>query len=640
MGVRLQSTFYSERQHEYTISIYDSLYVDTPLEFECVDCVIRYDFDGDEDDRFSPIVSSQATVNIIINTTALNTFTEDLLNAPEDRFYILIEDDDTPTEFRWVGYIVPDLVVQQDTTLDIGYEFQLTAKDGFNWLKTADYSNGLNEYTGYATLLEHILNALDKLPFLDEIYGSSNTYIKFLMTWYERNMTTGIIGAYNPLNHLRIHHKAFKWKDSKGNVHYRSCYDVLKYIAIAFGGRWIFSGRYVYFVQINEYDTAEASKPWWNIINDQNIAIYNLFGEQLVIENNQSTLNDTEIIREGGGVFKYLPALKEVKVKYEHIGTRNLLAGEEFTDQIDPSLQRKILSDLDPTLTEAFLTIRYTLNYDSKYLINSAHTAHYLVFGFKIIDAGLTEFDFPTRNEGTYKREVIFDTNGNYVYQPAEWTTDQNNYYKIVVPVQYADQRYVVTDSFIVDNLPYALGYGLEFYLLGAYTLDGFPLSLGKLETNYRVDTLYGEYVSLQFFGEQNDILEYKAVNDEYATKKYETTSILGDGPNLNSPGRIDVWNGTEWVTSSSAANLKWSSPKISEKNISQLLANEIISTQLSPVKYFADMSFIVKNASAKFLLPHYAIKYDGEYWVFQGGEIVLFEDRVKGNWWKINFEE
>lgn len=638
MGVRLQSTFYSEREHEYTISIYDSLYSDTALEFECVNCVIRYEFDGTEDDRFSPIISSQATVNIIINTTALNTFTEDLLNGPEDRFYILIEDDDTPTEFRWVGYIVPDLVVQEDIPVTTGYEFSLVAKDGFNWLKTADYKDvGGIEYLGYATLKEHILNALDKLPFLDELYGSLNVYIKFLMSWYESNMSVGI-GGYNQLDHLRIHHRAFKWKDSNGNIHYRSCYDVLKYIAIVFGARWMFSGRYIYFVQVNEYATAELPKIWWSLRNDS-FASIDPISQLLVIENDQASLGSTEVIREGGGLFKYYSALKEVTVKYEHIGTRNFLAGEEYNDDQNPSVQRKILSEFDPSLTEAFLSIRFTLNYDSKYLLNSAHTAHYLVFGFKVIDAGDNEELFATTNRGTYKRDVIFD-GGSYTYTAPEWTTSTTEYYKIVVPVQYADQRYRVTKSFAVDDLPNAIGFGLEFHLVGAYTLDGFPLSLGKLEYNWHVDTMYGEYVSLQFFGEQNDILEYKAVNDDYATKKYETTSILGDGPNLNSPGRIDVWNGTEWVRSSSASNLKWSSPNIADKNINQLLANEIISTQLSPVKYFADMSFIVDNASNKFLLPHYAIKYDGEYWVFQGGEILLFDDRVRGNWWKINFEE
>ena len=638
MGVRLQSTFYSDREHEYTISIYDSLFSGTPLEFECVNCVIRYEFDGDEDDRFSPIISSQATVNIIINTTALNTFTEDLLNAPEDRFYILIEDDDTPTEFRWVGYIVPDLVVQEDIPVTTGYEFSLVAKDGFNWLKTADYKDtDGTEYLGYDTLKDHILNALDKLPFLDEIYGSGNIYIKFLMTWYEHYMQTDILGNYNQLNHLRIHHRAFKWKDSKGNIHYRSCYDVLKYIAIVFGARWIFSGRHIYFIQVNEYDTAEGSKTWWNLRNDS-VSSVHLGTESLVIENNQTTLNSTDVIREGGGLFKYYSALKEVVVNYEHIGTRNFLAGEEYNDDQSPSSQRKILSEFDATFTEAFLSIRFTLNYDSKYLLNSAHTAHYLVFGFKVIDAGNDEDLFASTNNGTYKRDVIFD-GGSYTYTKAEWTTSLNEYYKIVVPVQYADQKYKVTESFLVADMPNAVGFGLEFDLVEAYTIDGFPLSLAKLEYNWHVDTMYGEYVSLQFYGEQNDILEYKAVNDNYATKKYSVTSILGDGPNLNSPGRIDVWNGTEWVRSSSAANLKWSSPNISDKNISQLLANEIISTQLSPVKYFADMGFIVENASNKFLLPHYAIKYDGEYWVFQGGEILLFEDRVRGNWWKINYE-
>jgi len=638
MGVRLQSTFYSEREHEYTISIYDSLYSDTPLEFECINCVISYDFDGDEDDRFSPIISSTAKVSIIINTNDLETFTTDLLSAPEDRFYVLIEDDETPTEFRWVGYILPDQVVHEDIPVTTGYEFLLTAKDGFNWLKTAEYKDdGGIEYLGYDTLKNHILNALDKLPFLDEIYGSGNTYIKFLMTWYEHYMQTDILGNYNQLNHLRIHHRAFKWKDSNGNKHYRSCYDVLKYIAIVFGARWIFSGRYIYFIQVNEYDTSEATKTWWNMRNDA-VTTLHLGTELLVIENNQTTLDNTEIIREGGGLFKYYPALKEVTIKYEHIGTRNFLAGEEYNDDENPESQRKILSEFDPTFTEAFLSIRFTLYYDSTYLLGSAHTAHYLVFGFKVIDAGFVEDDFATTNNGTYKRDVIFDGN-TYTYTAPIWTTDTNEYYKIVVPVQYAGQRYIVTEAFSVADLPNAYGFGLEFDLVEAYTLDGFPLSLGKLEYNWHVDTMYAEYVSLQFFGEQNDILEYKAINDEYATKLYDKTSILGDGPSLNSPGRIDVWDGTQWIRSSSSSNLKWSSPNIEEKNISQLLANEIISSQLSPVKYFADMSFIVENASNKFLLPHYAIKYDGEYWVFQGGEILLFDDRVRGNWWKINYE-
>ena len=60
----------------------------------------------------------------------------------------------------------------------------------------------------------------------------------------------------------------------------------------------------------------------------------------------------------------------------------------------------------------------------------------------------------------------------------------------------------------------------------------------------------------------------------------------------------------------------------------------------ISKVFTVTETEELPENASAKFLLPHYAIKYDGEYWVFQGGEIVLFEDRVRGNWWKINFEE
>jgi hypothetical protein len=638
MALRLQSDFFSEKGHKYTVSIYDSDYSGSTLGFNAATVQINYDFDGNENDRFAPILSSGAVVSIVINSESLNTFITDLVGAAEDRFYMLIEDDASPVKLRWVGYILPDLVVEEDIEIGIGYIFDLKAKDGFNYLKNIDYKDVAGEYTGYATLKEHILNALDKLPFLDELYGSTNIYIKFLMSWYESNMSIGI-GGYNQLNHLRIHHRAFKWKDSKGNVHFRSCYDVLKYIAITFGARWMFSGRYIYFIQVNEYATAEASKVWWNLRNDS-FASIDIGSNPLVIENNQAAAPNSDIFRLRGGAFKYLPALKEVLVEYEHIATRNLVPGAVFNDQEEPTSQRIVIEDVDTLTVGSFLALQFTLNYTSSFFDPGRFEKHYLVFGVKIIDAGGTPSDYPTRNDGTYKRDVTFNGNG-YEYGKPEWTTATDQYYKIVVPVNHDAQKNVITTDFNVYDLPSGTyGFGVEFYLLDLYTQeDGIELGIAKSDITWNVDRIFVEAIALGFFSEQNDILEYGADNDAFTSQKYKVRTVLGDGPNLNSPGRIDVYDGSEWVQSTSAFNLNWASPNFSLKNISQLLADEIISSQLSPIKYFADMDFVMSDASDKFLFPHYAIKYDGAYWVFQGGSIDLMKDQFSGNWWKMNFE-
>ena len=131
MALRLQSDFFSEKGHKYTVSIYDSDYSGSVLGFDAATVQINYDFDGNENDRFAPILSSGAVVSIVINSESLNTFITDLVGAAEDRFYMLIEDDASPVKLRWVGYILPDLVVEEDIEIGIGYIFDLKASAKF-----------------------------------------------------------------------------------------------------------------------------------------------------------------------------------------------------------------------------------------------------------------------------------------------------------------------------------------------------------------------------------------------------------------------------------------------------------------------------------------------------------------------------
>jgi len=48
------------------------------------------------------------------------------------------------------------------------------------------------------------------------------------------------------------------------------------------------------------------------------------------------------------------------------------------------------------------------------------------------------------------------------------------------------------------------------------------------------------------------------------------------------------------------------------------------------------ETSFVMNDPDTEFLQPHYAISYDGGYWVFFGGTYDLAADRVRGVWYKI----
>jgi len=331
----------------------------------------------------------------------------------------------TPNLFRWAGYILPDLVQIEDVTEGIGYRFNLKAKDGFNYLKSVDYKqdNGL-QYTGYVTIAEHVLNCINKIPFITDVYGAGNILTKVLTNWYEEDMYQDF-GQYVLFNRTRVNHRAFWYYDSKKNVQFRSAYDVLRYIAICFGGRFLFSSRYIYFIQVNEYLNPVNRQPQFAYATDTSLRISIFGNEQLYYDYDHTDL-DSNLYRRGDGIFQFYPALKETVLDYEHLATRNITPGEVFAHDDSPQVFAA-LEDIDITQSGAFLDINLTVNYKST--DQSANPAnfkkHWLVFGceFKSDGIGTTQY---------YSRKVTI-TSGGFEFSKPEWTTDSNRKSRVCI---------------------------------------------------------------------------------------------------------------------------------------------------------------------------------------------------------------
>jgi hypothetical protein len=139
--------------------------------------------------------------------------------AVEGRFTMELtayEDDNTTVSFKWYGYIVTDLVEFEDVPLSIGYQAQISAIDGLGWLKTLDYKSAVGPYNGQDTVVQHILNCLNQLDFVQEnLVANSLPVLHTIFNWHENTIAYNAASDYSLLT--VIQHRAFYHKDTKSN---------------------------------------------------------------------------------------------------------------------------------------------------------------------------------------------------------------------------------------------------------------------------------------------------------------------------------------------------------------------------------------------------------------------------------------
>ena len=627
MGKRLTSTFYSEKGQDYTIEIYDDQYSSTVIEFDTINANLKYDAGGNDDNRFEPIISSELTVDVFVNTNDLNQFVEDLIVSPEDRFYIILKatDSNDNLQFRWIGYILSDLISIEDIATDLGYNFQIKAKDGLNRLKNFDYNNSGSVYTGKQTLLGHILNCLLKIDFALIEYISVNDYILN----YATNWVSGQGGNQNTLTSARVSHRAFYHVDSKGNFIYKSCYDVLSEICKILGARIMSSGKGFYLTQINQYANANSITEYkYNVLTTGIVSSTVDYS----IEHNQADADNTEVYRLAGGQFSFLAPLQYARVDYQHIATRNLWQGQELNSSLQTPV---IIEDIDSGNQSATIQFDFKLEYKSEWvdtLSNIDPTPR--VNHFIVYKATVKVGNYYWVNN--YQQELFSVTFTN-----AEWTTDSGFFYFATDIIDADSQYFYKNYEILAPNVPEdgdltiniqiekvrSAGQDVNFIYNGQSTSDTVYVDI-----TYDVSAIYLQNIVLGTFTNQNDINRYQSNNDNIASKTIEVVTFIGDGPNINSPGHIEVNDGSEWVLSEDWTIGGSGTPK----NISQLLANEIVKGQLTPVKKFASMPFMQNDTKTSFLQPHFAISYDSAYWVLMQGQINFAIDQFVGDWFKV----
>jgi hypothetical protein len=379
MAARYTSTFYSEKGRKYYLVIDDANFSGVTSTVDVINASITWQSDVENGlERYAPIIASNFKFTILINDNVKEQFLTDFLVSPEGRFTIRLTGYDTgdAPNFYWYGYILADLVEYDDVSLSVGYFYDINAVDGIGWLKGIDYKpDGYNVYQGDDTIINHVNNCLQKITYVPSIYGTNTGVLATAFNWHEDSWTYS--SSIDPLIRMRVNHKVFYTIDTKDNITYMKCYDVLKRMMVPLGMRFFFSDRKFFMVQPNSYLNSAV------IIN-----IYYLTSTllqqssfQTSIINDNSDVN-TKLIRLASGRWGYYGHIKDLDIEYEHIASVNLLSGKIFNNLATEFFTAK---DLDYNNNEAVITYTSVMKYrDSQ--VGVSPIAEHIVEGAFVIE--------------------------------------------------------------------------------------------------------------------------------------------------------------------------------------------------------------------------------------------------------------
>jgi hypothetical protein len=622
MGTRLQGQWQSEKQSTYSVIITDSAYSGESAEFKAVSLKINWRGD-DTKERFVGVIGSELQLGIVVDHQDIQDFIDSLVTAEESSLLLSFQYSDIDGLVQnWTGYIVTDLISIEDVPLQIGYVANITATDGIGLLKGIDYAiAGTTSYTGFDTFTTIILRCIGKLSgIVNYMQTIDQNILKVVCNWHEDSYTYS--SNINPLSRSRINGNAFYWVDNKGNERFYSCYDVLDQIATAWGARIMFSGKYFWFIQVNEYLTGNNKTVFsYRLDGTESIAS----GQNLSITHNQTALNTSELLRFSGGFFSYYAPIKKLTVDYQHLQAVNLLAGQVFTHNTSLVSTGVFVSGFGG---ETRISYTSTLKLESEWIDVNPFENFFFVFRV-LIRAG--------------NHRLV----GGWTEGEAAWTTDTGKYYYITSPIILEDGDPVPVATIMRLNLvtpplpANAIGeiaFNIEAYK--AYTMSGVEKSIstpaqlpGDIEYTFSVFTNYLEVLQVGTFDGQSDVLRYAAENNAFASKKIEVSTRIGDGPTTVAPGHIEIYdNASAWVLSDS-----WKVGNTGTgKAFSQLLANEIIRGQLTPVQRYIRGSFQNLAPAEKCLLPHLAIYYASAYWITTGCDFDPQTEITSGDWFRL----
>lgn len=599
--VRYTCDYVSENGSTFKLEIFDSEYTGATelLDITSEGAVISYEASNRDDS----VLASKLQINCVVNDDDFETFINDIATSGEDRFAVKLQRNGF---IFWLGYLLPDLVSYNDESYP--YLITLEATDALGILKDIPFSDSSgNNYTGNDSLMDILIKILYNKTNISNFYdGDGYAITKSLINWYELHHIR--TANYCPLRYTQVDQSVFL-TDDDNTVLPMNCLDVIRNICDTFNARIYQSSGVFQVEQMTE-------------VTDGTI-YYRQFNRAATLLS--SALNDraatmTSLKRLSGGVYSFLPPLKNVKTAYNYrspIGYIDLpeqLKYETFV-QVGTLGSNVLKIHFYGSITQTF---SYTQYYEFQtywrvvvkivpavgnpwYLTNNGLWGGVLEWNQSAIEKYVTVLGYP----------VIYPTG------------------YIGITFNYGDAFDLLTPD-IGNNITgdvYVKIFKWKWTTLLGVQIYNLP---GGSEWDYYFNT--NSFIALTGEDSINEgTLTYDANNSNVirASEEHQLPDVLlGDGPADTYAGALFSYNDT---TAFYATTWYYDDEEISGSVINQLRCSEFIIPQLAPVKRFSGtFKSITKNYH---LLPVHYVTINSVNYVMQNCTIKTATDETEGEW-------
>jgi len=482
----------------------------------------------------TPIIGSSVELPMHIrddNRDEIEQFIEDIVSSDEDRFTVLIYED---SNIYWRGKIQPEQIQIPDRYYT---EISIFAADGLGRLASIPYNDNGTVYEGWETFQGHLHNIIDKLGLYDIDPGNE---LGIVQNW----TVTDIDGRFP--ESIRVQHEAFLKIKGDEIIAY-DCQKVLKHLLERFQMR-IIQQDGIFFVEQINYLAGTGNK---TCIYYDNTGAYNS-------TTSGTTFNTSVLVKLSGGLTFFMAQAKSVEADYA------------YKDSIQGSN----------------LFIGLLIN-GNQYNIGLIPTGNGEVVGFG--------FDFYVEHTKFIGGTILFNVLYEFIIQQGtyylsgdgvdfEWVEDPAA--KVIIRgvrqiKDWATTNFTEGIGFIIPSTPESGE--VTFYWDYSFCETGDPNTPVVPEGITSVTSIRNEARLIYAVGSPNEGTNItQGTSGNLSGEVIELPElIIGDLPYLRSVGRIQKYDGAEWINTDS----DWGVSTVEDLNIDVLLVREAMALQKTPVR-------------------------------------------------------
>jgi len=356
-GKKYYSSYKSNNNLDYYLEIFVEDYSSTSSELTMGAGGPVIEYETDQEDRFSPIISSSCKIPFLVKDNTDATFIDSLRTTYQERqIYVHLYRSDSSgyssVSPLWSGFLVMDLGKGVDQSFP--YVQELKFVDGLALLKDIDFvdlsdpnyedrvqGNYVREnmYYGPGTYIFWLREILLKSGAALTTQGATENYrFTTSINWYNGDMNSAG-QSDDPLQKTKCQVSMFHRKDDKDVYFPDNCYNVLKELLRHWGARITYWKHQFWIVQIPEYITGESG----TIDNPQNnnSRVYTHTGALQGTQDHLGStfwtryfqeISNTKISKLTGTTYDYLPIIKQVNADFLSFASENKFGGFPFDD--------------------------------------------------------------------------------------------------------------------------------------------------------------------------------------------------------------------------------------------------------------------------------------------------------------------